>query len=100
MMSNSMHNAAAAAALAGFLGLGCGGENLVTGIGNGGSRIYASQLDQVVEVLAESSAVPQISDDQLRGAFDAIARRAGDGDPEAVMVLFRVAAEQRESKRE
>ena len=95
-MTRSTWKAALAAAL---LALGCGGDQFVSGLGNGGNHFYTNQLDQVAAVLAKSPAVPQVGDETLRAAFDAIARRAGDGDPEAVMVLFKVAAAQREPKK-
>lgn len=83
---------------AALLALGCGGDEYVAGIGNGGNRIYTHPIDEVVETLGEDPSVPPVTDEMLRAGFDAILRRAGEGDPEAVMVLFRVAAVQREPK--
>jgi hypothetical protein len=87
-----------AACAAVLLALGCGGDEFVAGIGNGGNRIYSSPIDEVVDTLGQDPSVPPVTDAMLRAAFDAIVRRAGDGDPEAVMVLYRVAAQQREPK--
>jgi len=96
-MHGTMWMAACAAAL---LVLSCGGDEFVAGIGNGGNKIYSSPIDEVVDTLGQDPAVPPVTDEMLRAAFDAIVRRAGDGDPEAVMVLYRVAAEQREAKQD
>jgi len=76
---------------------GCGiGDTMITGLGNGGNRIYADPvLDEVVDVLAESASVPRVSDEMLQSGFDAIQRRASEGDAQSVLILYRVAERQR-----
>jgi hypothetical protein len=82
--------------------LGCGlGDDVVTGIGNGGNRFYAPPvIDELAEHLAGNVVVATVTDEMLRTAFDAISARAADGDPEAALILFRVAEEQRKAEDE
>jgi len=77
----------------------CGiGDDFVSGFGNGGNHFYASPvIDELAEQLAGSAAVPPVTDEMLRTAFDAIAAGAADGDAEAALILFRVAEAQREA---
>ena len=75
---------------------GCFGENVINGIGNGGNDIGQGVLDRVAHELAGQSAIPAVGDDDLRTAFDAIREHARSGDPDAALVLLRVAAIQRE----
>jgi hypothetical protein len=80
----------------------CGGfgDRSISGLGNGGSRIYANPiLDQIVDVLAGSPAVPKVSDETLLTSYTALERRAREGDPEAVLIVFQVAERQRESEK-
>jgi hypothetical protein len=76
---------------------GCFGENVINGIGNGGNDIGTGVLDRVAHELARQSAIPTVGDDDLRTAFDAIRDHARSGDPDAALVLLRVAAIQRET---
>lgn len=78
----------------------CGvGDDVVTGLGNGGNRFYATPvMDELVEELARNAVVPPVTDEMLRTAFDAIAERSAAGDPEASLILFRVAEEQRKGE--
>jgi hypothetical protein len=80
----------------------CGvGDDVVTGLGNGGNRFYATPvMDELAEQLAENGVVPPVTDEMLRSAFDAIASRAASGDPDAALILFRVAEEQRKAHSE
>lgn len=82
--------------------LSCGiGDEFVTGVGNGGNRFYATPvIDDLAEQLAGNAVVPPVTDEMLRTAFDAIAGRAAAGDPDAALILFRVAEEQRSSPAE
>ena len=82
--------------------LACGiGDDVVTGLGNGGNRFYAPPvIDELAEHLAANAVVAAVTDDMLRTAFDAISARAADGDPEAALILFRVAEEQRRAENE
>lgn len=78
----------------------CGvGDEVVTGLGNGGNRFYATPvMDELAEELAGNAVVPPVTDEMLRTAFDAIAERATGGDPEAALILYRVAEEQRRAQ--
>jgi hypothetical protein len=80
----------------------CGvGDDVVSGLGNGGNRFYATPvMDELAEQLAGNGVVPPVTDEMLRTAFDAIAGRAASGDPEAALILFRVAEEQRKAQSE
>jgi len=80
----------------------CGlGDTIVTGIGNGGNRFYRSSVvDELAEQLASNEVVEPVTDEMLRQAFGAISGRAEEGDPEAALILFRVAAEQRKTASE
>jgi hypothetical protein len=80
--------------------LSCGvGDDVVTGLGNGGNRFYATPvMDELAEELAGNAVVPPVTDEMLRTAFDAIAGRAASGDPDAALILFRVAEEQRKTQ--
>lgn len=77
--------------------LACGmGDDFVSGIGNGGNRFYATPvIDELAEQLAGNAVVAPVTDEMLRTAFEAIASRAADGDPDAALIIFRVAEEQR-----
>ncbi len=75
------------------------GDHFVSGVGNGGNKIYANQvLDEVIDVLAASKAIPTITDETLLKGFESIQRRALDGDPESVLIVFQVAERQRSRK--
>ncbi|HXK24779.1 MAG TPA: hypothetical protein VMS55_19060 [Myxococcota bacterium] len=98
MRSNGLGRVTLAFPLLFALGtLGCGADTLVTGIGNGGNVIGADVLDRVAHELARQPAIPLVGDDELRVAFAAIRDRARSGDPDAALVLLRVAAIQREA---
>lgn len=82
----------------GVMSLGCtgGAETAITGFGNGGNFIGTSGvLERAARELAMLEAIPEVSDEDLRGVFGAIRARALDGNPDAVLVLARVAALQR-----
>ena len=78
----------------------CGvGDAFVSGLANGGNRFYATPvMDELAEQLAGNAVVPPVTDEMLRTAFDAIAGRAASGDPDAALILFRVAEEQRKAQ--
>jgi len=82
--------------------LACGvGDDIVSGVGNGGNRFYATPvIDELAEQLASNAVVAPVTDEMLRTAFDAIAERAANGDPDAALILFRVAEEQRRAPAE
>jgi hypothetical protein len=83
-----------------LVALGCtgGGETVITGLGNSNNLIGFDVLGRVADELAESPAIPAVSDDDLRAAFAAIRADALEGDPKAALVLLLVAGEQREEK--
>ena len=82
--------------------LACGlGDEIVSGIGNGGNRFYATPvIDELAEYLASNAVVEPVTDEMLRSAFDAIGKRAANGDPDAALILFRLAEEQRKAQAE
>jgi len=89
-------NLSLAVALAGG-GIACGmGDELVTGVGNGGNKFFVDGLnDELAEQLANHEAIPEVTDEMLVAAFTSIVARAREGDPEASLILFRVADQQR-----
>jgi hypothetical protein len=98
-----MRNHGALVGAIGFALLGilaCGfGDDLVSGVGNSGNRFYARPvIDDLAEELAANDVVRPVTDEMLRSAFDAIAARADTGDPEAALILFRLAEEQRRAQ--
>ena len=86
--------------VAAFASPGCtgGGETVISGFGNNDNLIGTDVLGRVADELAESPAIPAVSDDDLRAAYSAIRENALKGDPEAALVLLLVAGEQREAK--
>ncbi len=85
-----------AVALAGAIS--CGGR--VVGVGNGGNRIFEAGgiAEALAEELAEDAATPEITDELLAEIFQSTVTHARAGDPEAALIVFRVAAEQREDE--
>ena len=93
-MRSMRHRALALLAPLAFAG--CGGENVISGFGNSSNIIGADVLERVAKELAGAPAVPAVTDDDLRAAFSAIHTNALAGDPDAALVLLRVAAYQKE----
>ena len=79
------------------LGCGAGADTVISGFGNNGNVIGANVLELVAHELARQSSIPAVSDDDLLAAFGAIRDHARSGDPDAALVLLRVAAIQREA---
>lgn len=75
---------------------GCGGGEIV-GIGNSGNRIGEGVPEEVAEALAKHPETPRVTDAELTRIFAAILERATGGDPEAALIVLRVAEEQREA---
>lgn len=96
-MNRSKRRALAPALL--LLGLAsCGGETVVSGIGNSGNVFGVPDLlERIADELAGLEAVTPVGDDELLAAWSAIRERARTGDPEATLLLLRVAAHQREA---
>lgn len=72
------------------------GRSTVVGIGNSANRIVENGLlEEVAAALVRQPSIPPVTDEQLVEVFDAIVARADDGDPEAALIVFLVAEEQR-----
>ena len=88
--------AVGALACLGIFGCAGGGETVISGLGNSSNVIgSASLLELVAKELAIQQSTPTVSDEELGQAYAAIRTRALDGEPEAALVLLRVAAYQR-----
>jgi hypothetical protein len=76
----------------------CGGsgETAIIGFGNGGNRITTDPIAKVADALAELEATPEVTDEMIVRVFSAILEKAEAGEPEAALILLRVAEEQRE----
>jgi hypothetical protein len=93
----TIRNAILALLPAAALMAGCGaGDAVFSGIGNSGNHLYTNSVKALAEELARSEAVPQITDASLKRIFSTLSRRAEEGDVEAALVIFRVAASQRD----
>ena len=75
-----------------------GGRTAVVGFGNGGNRILeaGSTAHALAERLVDHAGTPIVGDDLLAEIFGSIVTRARAGDAEAALIVFSVAAEQRE----
>jgi hypothetical protein len=69
----------------------------VVGLGNGGNRILESGgiAEAIAVELAQHAGTPEISNELLAEIFQSIVTHAREGNPEAALIVFRVAAEQR-----
>ncbi len=88
-----------ACALALLAATSCGGgAGSAVGFSNGGNKIIESGgiAELVAEALAEHPGTPPINDEALAEIFGAILDHARDGDPEAALIVFRVAEKQRQ----
>ena len=75
---------------------GCGiGDTMVSGLANSNNSIYTDPGQELADVLGRHPEVPPVTDEMLVAGFDAIRRRASEGDPQAVLILYRVADRQR-----
>jgi hypothetical protein len=72
----------------------------VVGLGNGGNRIFEAGgiTEALAETLAGHTGTPEITDQLLAEIFQSIVKHAQAGDPEAALIVFRVAEEQREDE--
>jgi hypothetical protein len=74
--------------------LSCGGE--IVGFGNSGNRLVQGGVsDEVAEALAAQPGTELVTDETLAQIFAAILGRATRGDPEAALIILKVAQEQR-----
>lgn len=80
----------------GFLACG-GGKTAFVGLGNSGNRVLEGgmMLEEVAEALSKHPGTPEVTDQMLGDIFSAILRRANEGEPEAALIVLRVAEEQR-----
>ena len=95
----TLRTMASIALLCAALSAGCGfgaGDAVFSGVGNSGNHLYANSVNALAQELAKSDVVPAITDDSLKRIFVTLARRAEEGDVDAALVIFRVAASQRE----
>ena len=76
----------------------CGGarDTAIIGLGNGGNHITADPIAKVANALAELEATPDVTDEMIVRVFSAILEKAEAGEPEAALIVLRVAEEQRE----
>jgi hypothetical protein len=77
---------------------GCtgGGETVISGLGNSDNYIgSAATWDSLADELADYEGTPAVSDEDLQLAYAAIRRHALEGELEAVLVLLKLAEEQR-----
>ena len=89
------------AALIVCMAAGCtgGGESVISGLGNSDNHIGTAALwGSLADELADYEATPRVSDEDLQLAYAAIRRHALEGELEAVLVLLKLAEEQRESE--
>lgn len=75
-----------------------GADAVITGFGNNGNLIGVDVLERLAKELARLEPLPVVSDDELRSAWSAIRQHALAGDPDASLVLLRVAALQRTTR--
>ena len=69
----------------------------IQGAGNSGNRITLEGLaDELATQLAKRKDCPQITDDELIVIMQALRERALAGDPQAALVMFRLAEIQRQ----
>ena len=89
--------------LTGVLAIGCsgGGETAVIGFANDGNTLSTDgNAEEVAEALADSEATPVVTDDMIAQIFGAILNHAREGDPEAALIVLKVAEAQREAEEE
>ena len=79
---------------------GCsgGGRTAVIGFSNDGNSLGAGEVvDELAEVLALNDGTPRVTDDMVAEVFGAILAGARKGDPEAALIVLKVAEAQREA---
>lgn len=82
-------------------GIGCsgGGRTAVIGFANGGNTLGAGDIsDELADTLAGNEATPRVTDKMIADIFAAILKGAREGDPEAALIVLKVAEEQREAE--
>jgi hypothetical protein len=72
-----------------------GGNIIIMGAGNSGNRFDTpSASDELADLLAQWPGITPVTEEELAATFEALRRRAMEGDPEAALVLIKVAREQ------
>lgn len=72
-----------------------GGSIIIMGVGNSGNRFDTpSASDELADFLARQPGTTPVTHKELAATFEALRRRAMEGDPEAALVLIKVAREQ------
>ena len=85
----------------GLAGCTGGGETVVSGFGNSGNH-FGEENETVLlaRAIARDPGTPQITDEELSTAPNALKSRAMEGESSAALVLYRVAAHQRAAQAE
>jgi len=83
--------------LAGMKSIFGEGEGLIRGIANSGNNFYIDPVaNKLPGLMAASSSVPPVSDEELAATYAAVRARAQEGDLEAAAILFKLAELQRQ----
>jgi hypothetical protein len=107
VLRGRIHAALGPLLAAGFLAMlalggactGAGGADaVIAGMGNNGNMIGVDVLERLARELANLESAPRVTDDELVTAFAALREHAQSGDPDAALVLLRVAALQRDRR--
>jgi hypothetical protein len=88
------------ACVLGVIGGGCsgGGRTAVIGFSNDGNSLGEGAItDEVAEALAQNEGTPLVTEDMIAEVFGAILTDARKGDPEAALIVLKVAEAQREA---
>jgi hypothetical protein len=83
-----------------LLGSAFGCNDSLIGIGNNDNNLGAGRADEVAEALAALDSTPPVTDEDVQGIFRTVLRKAGEGDPEAALIILRLAARQRATTKE
>ena len=81
--------------------VGCsgGGRTAVIGFGNRDNNLGGGAIaEQLAEALAESEGQPEVTNEMIAEIFGAILKHAREGNPEAALIVLKIAEEQREAE--
>ena len=82
---------------------GCtgGGETVVSGFGNSGNFFGGDpEVELMAKALANYPQTPTITDEELGKIFTVIQEQAIKGDPRSAVIIYRLAARQRQAENE
>jgi hypothetical protein len=82
---------------------GCtgGGETVVSGFGNSGNFFGGDpEVELMAKALANYPQTPKITDEDLGKIFSVIQEQAINGDPRSAVIIYRLAARQRQAENE